>query len=753
MKIKRTVPKVGFISTYIPRECGIGTFTHDIVKNLSKLNGYAQISDSNILVCAISNDDYSYPDEVKFEINQQKRKDYINAANFLNNSDAEVINIQHEFGIFGGEDGSFILDTIKYLRKPIVTTLHTVLKNPSQGQRHVTNEIARQSVYVVVLAKKAVEMLKDIYGIPEEKIVFIEHGAPDVDFTDSSPSKNDFNAQGRKTILSFGLINPDKGLEYGIKAIAEVVKEYPDILYIILGKTHPEIKKRSGEEYRLSLELLVKNLGLSKNVEFFNYFVSKEKLIRFLVASDIYLTPYLQREQIVSGTLAYALASGKALISTPYWYAEELLADNRGIIVPFKDEGAISGAMLKLLKNEKLFNEMRKNAYAFGRNFIWKSVVKKYRNTFSSAIKTYINTLTVPKHVKRTILPEINMKHFRLLTDDTGIFQHSTFIVPNRMHGYSTDDNARALIVSLKNWQLTKDSDMINYIIRFLSFLLYAHDDSNNAIRNIMNFQREWIDDTVSEDTAGRTIWALGYTLKHAPEDPIRILALNLFKRFINSTEQFTSPRAWAFTIIGTIYYLSVFKGDIEIKNISTRMAEKLKTQFINNSDDNWKWCEDIIAYENARIPQALLSYGGFFKDKNIFALADKTFRWLIDIQFDKHNNRFSVIGSDKWMTRNGEKSQFDQQPVEIAAIVDAAYEGYKYTGDDYFEQIIEMSIDWFLGNNDAGKSVYDFKTGGSRDGINPLGLNLNEGAESTLSWLLSVHRLYELHEIKHHLE
>ncbi|MDY6788102.1 MAG: glycosyltransferase family 4 protein [candidate division WOR-3 bacterium] len=750
MKNKHKTRKAAFISTYTPRECGIGTFTHDIVKNLSKLNGSAKTIDPNILVCAISNDDYSYPEEVKFEINQQKRKDYINAANFLNNSDAEIINIQHEFGIFGGADGSFILDTIKYLRKPIVTTFHTVLKNPSKGQRHVANEIARQSVYIIVLAEKAVTMLKDIYSIPEDKIVYIEHGAPDIEFSDSEPFKRYFNAEGRRVMLSFGLINPDKGLEYGIKALAEVVKEYPDILYIILGKTHPEINKRAGEEYRLSLELLVKNLGLSDNVEFFNYFVSKEKLIRFLMATDIYLTPYLQKEQIVSGTLAYALTAGKALISTPYWYAEELLSDNRGILVPFKDEKAISDAILEFLGNKKLFNESRKKAYDFGRNFIWKSVVKKYRDTFSSAVSRYFTTISTPAHAKRTILPEINLNHFKVLTDDTGIFQHSTFTIPNRLHGYSTDDNARALIVSLKNWELTKDRDMINYIIKFLSFLLYAYDENSRTMQNIMNFQREWIDDITSEDTAGRVIWSLGYALKHAPEDSLRTLALNLFKRCINDTMRFTSPRAWAFTVIGSIYYLSVYRGDREIRDIAKSMTKKLKAQFIQNTDDNWKWCEDMVAYENARIPQALYAYGGFFNDKDVFALADRTFRWLIEIQFDKHHNRFSIIGNENWMTRSGIRSQFDQQPVEIAAIIDAAYEGFKYTGDAFFEDIIEKSIDWYLGNNDSGEYVYDFKTGGARDGIHALGLNLNEGAESTLSWLLSVHRLYELHEAKH---
>jgi len=686
---------------------------------------------------------------VKFEINQQNKKNYINAAHFLNNSDIDVINIQHEFGIFGGYDGNFILDSVGKLRKPIVTTFHTVLENPSAGQRKVIEYLAEKSVYVVVLAQRAINILRTVYKIPEKKIIFIEHGAPNVSFMDSSYYKSDFNASGRKIIMTFGLINPNKGIEYGIKAIANIVKKHPNILYIILGVTHPEVRKQYGEEYRLSLELLVKKYGLDNNVEFFNYFVTKQELIKFLIASDIYLTPYLSKEQIVSGTLAYALTCGKALISTPYWYAEELLAENRGIFVPFRDERAISDAVIKLLDDEKAFSQYRKNAYDFGREFVWESVADKFEKIFIKAIENYSETKQTVVSVNREIIPEINLNHFKIITDDTGIFQHCTMNIPNRRFGYTTDDNARALIVAIKNWHLFKDDVSIEYITRYLSFLLNAYDDDTESVKNFMDFQRVWIDTKISEDTTGRMIWALGYCLKHSPNNSIHILSVNLFKKVIANVMHFTSPRAWSFIVIGSIFYLSIYPGDLEVKEISTILIKRLTDQLNSNRDKYWLWLEDTLSYENARIPQALFSYGGFFNEKKTMTLAKSTFKWLIDMQIDKTNNRLSLIGNKGWMKRGGKKAKFDQQPVEIAAIIDAAYMGFKYSKEKYYEEVIELGIDWFLGNNDIGENVYDFNSGGSHDGIHSLGLNLNEGAESTLSWLLSVHRLYDLHQVK----
>lgn len=699
---------------------------------------------------AISDDQkYIYPKEVKFEIQKEQKESYINAAKYLNNTDVDIINIQHEFGIFGGNDGDLILDTINNLRKSIVTTLHTVMENPSSGQRYILNELIKKSTFVVVLAKKAIELLKKNFDVSDEKLVYIEHGAPDVSFLDSSYYKSDFNAEGKKIILTFGLLNPNKGIEYGIKATSIIAKKFPNILYIILGKTHPEVKKIYGESYRISLEILTKKLKIEENVEFYNYFVEKEELIKFLIASDFYLTPYLSKEQIASGTLTYALTCGKVLISTPYWYAEELLANDRGILVPFKNEKVIAQRIMELLKNEKLFAKYRKNAYDFGRNFIWKNVVKKYENTFWEAISKKREIIKIETKKTKSILPEINLNHFKLLTDDTGILQFAKLNIPDRNFGYTTDDNARALIVAIKNYNLTKNKEMISYLIKFLSFIHYAYDEDSENVRNFLNYQRKWIDTKISEDTVGRVIWALGYMIKHSPTQILHKYSLELFKKIIMNVSHFTSPRSWAFIIIGAIYYLSVYKGDLEIKNICTNMVSKIYQQIEQNSQPNWLWLEDIISYENARIPHALIAYGGFFDDKKIFSLGEKSFKWLIEKQYDKKNNRLSLIGNKNWFKKGEQKSQFDQQPVEISAIIDAAYDAFKYTGNPYYENIINLCIAWFLGENDVGESVYDFTTGGARDGIHSLGVNLNQGAESTISWLLTLHRLYEFQQLK----
>lgn len=745
--------KIAFISTYVPKECGIATFTNDIVKNLFKSWKIRESQNKNITVVAVSDQqNYLYPAEVKFEIMKEEKLSYINAAKFLNNSNVDVVNIQHEFGIFGGIDGNFILDTVKNLRKPIVTTLHTVIEKPSKEQKYIIAELGRKSIYLVVLAKKAIELLKNIYNIPEEKIVYIEHGAPDVPFLDSSYYKGDLNAQGKKIILTFGLINSNKGIEYGIKATSIIAKKYPNIVYVILGITHPEVKKVSGESYRISLELLVKKLGIEKNVEFFNYFVEKEELIKFLVASDFYLTPYLSKEQIASGTLTYALTCGKVLISTPYWYAEELLGQERGILVPFRDEKSIADNIIKLLEDETKFSQYRKNAYDFGRNFIWENVVQKYEKKFWEAItrqRKLKAKIDIEYEKKKSILPEINLNFFKILTDDTGIIQFSKINIPDRKSGYTTDDNTRALIVAIKDYNNTKNNEMLSYITKFLSFVHYSYDEQSERVRNFLNYKREWTDKKISEDTVGRVIWSLGYLIKHSPNNSLHIFALELFKKIINNVMHFTSPRAWAFITLGGIFYLSIYKGDIEIKKICENMINRIYKQFKDNSDKNWIWLEDILSYENARIPQALITYGGFFENEKIFSIGEKSLKWLIDLQYDKKNDRLSLIGNKRWLKRGEKKSQFDQQPVEIAALSDAIYEVYKYTQNEYYEKVMSLCINWFLGDNDVGEPLYDFTTGGTRDGIHPLGINLNQGAESTLSYLLTLYRLYDFQQLK----
>ena len=481
-KILRPI-KVSFISTYPPRKCGIATFSSDVLNSMKDLysNGQQGNEQSNFEVVALHDgkEKYDYGREVTFHIREQHRNDYQRAADFINHSPVDAVSVQHEYGIFGGEDGNYINYLLSGLKKPAITTLHTVLENPSPGQRQTLMRICEQSVYVVVMAQAAVDILTRVYRIPDEKILLIPHGAPDVPFLDSSYYKDQFQAEGRKVLLTFGLLSPSKGLEYAIEAMEKVVDVHPDALYIILGATHPEVKRRHGEEYRYSLEKMVNDKGLENNVAFYNQYVSLERLVQFLVATDVYLTPYLGRDQITSGTLAYALACGKAIVSTPYIYAEELLADDRGRLVPFKDSEAMADNIIELLSNESLRNRLRKNSYQYGRQMVWKEVARSYAAAVEQARFNYSEMFAQSTQsidvTERAIIPDINLKHLRTMTDETGILQHSVFSVPDRNHGYCIDDNARALIAAVMNWRLFKDESIFPLLKTYIGFLFHAH--------------------------------------------------------------------------------------------------------------------------------------------------------------------------------------------------------------------------------------------------------------------------------------
>ncbi|NOY57609.1 MAG: glycosyltransferase [Calditrichaeota bacterium] len=745
---------VAFVATYPPRQCGIGTFTQDLVKSLSHFfrENHQTGSEDNLQVIAMNNrppEGYNFPPKVYFEIRDHYKGDYQRAASFINLSVADVVSLQHEFGIYGGPDGSHILHLLNNLKKPVVTTLHTVLQEPSPTQERTLKNIISLSTQVVVLADKAIETLKTVYDTPEEKIVMIPHGAPDVPFLDTSYYKDQFQADGRHVILSFGLLSPNKGIEYVIEAMAQVIQEFPDAMYIVLGATHPEVKRMKGEQYRLSLERRVKELGLEQHVAFHNHFVSLEQLIQFLVAADIYVTPYLAREQIVSGTLAYALACGKAIISTPYWYAEELLADERGCLVPFKDSNALAETLIDLLGDEAKRNKLRKNAYQFGRKMIWREVGKRYAAVFEQALIDYRHhaqtTLLQRKPLTRPTLPEIRLKHLYTLTDDTGILQHADYSIPDRDHGYCTDDNARALMVALMNYQVLRDEKVFNLLNTYLSFVSHAIDKKTNMVRNLMSYDRKWLEKSGSEDSHGRTILALGYAVYHAPDPSILGLATHLFKLILKKSISFAASRAQGYAALGCFYYLKRFGGDTEVKNIAAELAQKLFVPFRENSSPDWPWFEDILTYANARIPQALISLGHYLRDKAMLQQGLQSLEWLLQIQTEPKSGVISLIGNSNWYRRGGEKSQFDQQPIEIAALVDACYQAFIITNKNIWLQEMERAFAWFFGKNIKGLYLYDFRNGACYDGLGAGGINMNQGAESTLSLLSALHLMHQV--------
>jgi glycosyltransferase involved in cell wall biosynthesis len=722
-----------FVATYVPRHCGIATFTHDLLTNLKALYGPKAGDALHVLALDKTIGEHEYPTEVRFVIRQQHKGDYREAAAFLNLSVHEVVSLQHEFGIFGGEDGNHIVYLLENLQKPVVTTLHTVLEEPTSQQRETLEAVCVLSTLVVVQAERAIRMLADTYNVPEEKIVMIHHGAPNVPFLDPSYYKDGFQAEARQVILTFGLLSPEKGIEYAIEALADVVEAIPDVLYVVLGATHPEVKRRHGEEYRVSLERLVKSKGLEAHVMFHNHFVELEELVRFLVAADVYLTPYLVREQIVSGTLAYAVACGKAIISTPYWYAEELLAEGRGRLVPFRDSAALAEQLVQLLRNRLLRDRLRKQTYVFGRQMIWGEVAGLYAKASERAIAEYGRQVRAKivrgRMIKPPALPEINLKHLRVLTDDTGLLQHAVFATPDRHHGYCADDNARALLMTVENWRLFRDDGILPLMQVYLAFLNYSLDRETDLLRNSMSYDRRWLEEVGSQDSQGRTLWALGNAVAYAPTDDILGFALRLFKIALQSCTELTSPRGWAFSILGCLAFLRRFRGDREVRELVDGLSSRLLELFVNHSVEDWPWCEEVVTYDNARLPQALIAYHRSFDDENMLRQGISSLEWLLDIQTDAVHGHLSLIGNGGWLRRSGKKARFDQQPLDVTR----------------WRRAMEQCFAWFLGSNDLQESLYDFTTGGCHDGLHSTGINQNQGGESTVCWLLALHRMYEM--------
>ena len=727
---------IALISTYPPRQCGIGIFAHDLVTRLSEINR----KNPDVIAIDDTLQSYSYTSKVRFVIREQRSEDYLEVANFLNLSLVDVVSLQHEFGIFGGEDGAYILNLLKNLKKPVVTTLHTILENPSEKQEEILKAIGDSSTLVVVMAQKAAEMLKRVYDIPEEKIVVIPHGTPDIPFLDSSYYKDQFQIEGKHVILSCGLLSPNKGLEYMINALPAVIEEFPNALYIILGETHPEVKRRYGREYYISLERLVKEKGLEEHVIFHNQFVTQEQMLQFLVATDIFVTPYLSKDQISSGTLAYALACGKAIISTPYRYAEELLEKDRGILVPFADSEALSRALIKLLGDPISRDKMRKRAYQFGRQMTWHEVSNRYIETFGRALSVFSKPSEEVKRIESLAIPEINLEYLRLMTDDVGLLQHATFTIPNRQYGYCTDDNVRALIITVMNYHLFHDKTIIPLLKTYLSFVRHAV--YKGKVRNFMDYSRVFLEEEGSEDCSSRTMWVVGWVIAYSPSLPgVMEIVVRLFKEILPGASSFTSPRAWAYAILGCIRYLQRFGGDREVRTVLDQMSRKLFSSF--GKDDEWPWCEDILAYDNGRIPHALIAAGEWMGNKAMTQQGLKSLSWLLSIQTEE--NHLSIIGNQGWFRKGGTKAQFDQQPVEIPALIEACNEAFRVTDDDKWRKAMDVCFSWFLGNNDAHQGLYDFTTGGCYDGLCADGTNENQGGESIVSWLLSLHLIYQI--------
>ncbi|MCE9610994.1 MAG: glycosyltransferase family 4 protein [Chthoniobacter sp.] len=740
MDLTLNTKHIAFLGDYVPRRCGIATFTADICEAVA-----AEFPEAQCLVGSVNDraEGYDYPPRVRFEIAEQELDSYRRAAEFLNLNNVEIVSVQHEFGIYGGAAGSHLLEFLRDVRMPVVTTLHTVLREPNDDQRRVMRELDALSHRFIVMAQRGRNFLETVYGVAPEKIDLIPHGVIDMPFMDSNFYKDLFQVEGKTVLLTFGLLSPNKGIEYVIEALPAILEQHPDIVYIVLGATHPHLLAREGEAYREKLERLAVERGVAGKVIFDNRFVTLEQLKEFIGAADIYLTPYLNEAQITSGTLAYTFGAGKALISTPYWHAQELLAEERGIIVPFANAAAIADGVNHFLSHPTLMTAMRKRAWKAGREMIWPVVARRYMESFEKARAGLsvpsVEMVAARKAENRNYpLPPLKLDHLFKMSDHTGIFQHAIYNVPNYHEAYCTDDNARAFIFTVLMQQIgSPQPELERLASTYLAFLWYAFDANTCRFRNFMNHERKWLELHGSEDSHARALWAVGTALGRSQNEGHRHLCGLLFQRGLASVERFSSPRAWAFTIIAIHEYLRTFSGDRVVAQTRDVLTNKLADLYRANAAPDWCWFERIATYDNAKLAHAMILSGHWTSQPDVLAIGLDSLRWLLAAQ-TAEGGHFAPIGCHGFWTHGGERARFDQQPLEAQSMISACLEAYAITRDEIWRGAAHRCFEWFLGRNDLGQPLYDPTTGGCRDALLQDHLNQNQGAESSLAFYLS---------------
>lgn len=739
---KGSTKRVAFISSFLPRKCGIATFTSDLIQN-TRLTAK---DDFEPLVVAMRTDDLKYDDPVKFEIRQNVKNDYICAADYINFSHVDVVSVQHEFGLFGGDAGSYLTLLLNRLHAPIITTLHTVLDDPDEFYFKSLVDLCNASHRVITMNERGIDMLADIYNISGKKVKLIPHGIPDLPFVDNNYYKHKFGIEGRRTILTFGLLSKNKGIEVMLRAMPDIVKADPTVLYVILGMTHPSVLKHDGESYRFSLQRIVKELGIEEHVIFHNRFVSDEELRNFLCAADLYVTPYLNSEQLTSGTLSFAVGTGKAVVSTPYWAAKELLSDGRGVLVDFGDSKQMAEAVVKILQDDKFFYALRRRAYDYGRSKTWPEIAQKYWKIFNTKklpVTITAKTIAASETAPSIQVPEPSLAHIKKLTDDTGLYQHAKFTVPDRRHGYCTDDNARAVIAMTNYYTHYSDIEARTLFDKYLSFIFYSQ-NPDGTVKNFMNFDRTWVKDEPENDALGRVLWAFGTVMAKPPRSSYISIIKDRFDKSVVQIEKLY-PRGMAYSILGMSDYLKQFPGASDIKRQLVFAADTLTDLYEKNSRPDWQWFEQALTYDNAILPYALFVAGLEAGDKYI-EVAKKTCDFLLENTFNE--NHFSFVGCKGWYKQNQTKAQFDQQPIEAASTVLMLRAAYNATKNARFLRLQRKAFDWFLGENDLHIPIYDFRTKGCHDGLMGGGLNANQGAESILGFLTSLLAIVESYAI-----
>jgi glycosyltransferase involved in cell wall biosynthesis len=739
-----------FISSYVPKECGIATFTHNLFTSYQNL--YASAG-KIVAVDGLTSGDY--PTEVDFIFDKNKVSDYTTAAGNINATDIQVVNLQHEFGLFGGPEGRHIARLLEKLKKPVVTTIHTVLQQPTLGYYTSLIEVIQRSQRVVVMSNKAIEILREIYYVPPEKIVMIPHGVPDLPFVEPEPFKKELGLAGRFVLLSFGLLSPGKGFELVLEALPEVVRKHPDLLYIILGKTHPEVAKIHGERYRESLQKLTRENKLENNVMFIDKFVTNEVLYNYISASDVYVTPYQSQEQITSGTLAYAVALGKVVVSTPYHYAQEVLAEDRGNLVPFNNPKAMTGTMSGILSHREDMEKMRRAAYEYGRSMIWPRVAELYHDLFK---EVYID-FSMKKLQKISVVYKSSQEYLRRrnlhtmierLTDDTGIFQHTKYGVPDLKHGYSADDVGRALGIIVKVARFDNEPGCYQLAKKYLAFILYVQKE-DGRFHNFVGYDRRILDEDGGDDTFGRVLIGLGSTVALSPDPSVTILAKEIFDRAIAGRQPdlplSTYPKALAYSICGLADYLKKYPDVPEARELLRVGADYLVKLYNVNKRPDWDWFEPSVTYANAKVPYALMMANSILKDEIYLSTALVTLNFLTGIQYN--GTYFDIVGNQGWLVYGEEKASFDQQPIEIGCLVEAYCEALRQTRDENYRKLANRAFNWFFGNNSQKEPVYNLKDDYPLDGLTETGANANSGAESVLSFALALTCLKDISKRK----
>jgi glycosyltransferase involved in cell wall biosynthesis len=738
--------RLAFIGNSLPRKCGIATFTTDLQQAVAKSGAHVETA---IVAMTDHGHTYNYPAVVRLQINDEQIREYERAADFLNAGHYQAVSLQHEFGIFGGEAGNHVMALLSRLTMPIVTTLHTVLAEPKPVQRSVLKKVIDASSKVIVMAEKGRSLLRTVYGVPSDKIELIPHGIPDTAFLEPDVAKATLGFAGKTIILTFGLLSPNKGIEVMIDAMPSILEKRPDSIYVVLGATHPNLVREEGESYREKLIARAHSLGVQDHVVFLNRFVDQATLLNFISMCDVYVTPYLNEAQMTSGTLAYSFGLGKAVVSTPYWHAQELLADGRGVLVPFGCAKAIGTEIAGLLTDDARRLAMRAQAYSSSRSMTWERTAERYLGVFESARRRH-----PPKAIARRIesihpveslhAPQMQLGHFLSMCDDTGFLQHAICSVPDRSHGYCVDDNARALLVACALNAAGEQRLPETLTSRFAAFVQHSWNPAHKRFRNFMSFDRRWLEEFGSEDCHGRTLWALGECARSDANESRRQWAASLFVEALSTAEQFTSPRAWAFTLLGLDAYCAALPKNVYARELRHLLADKLMDLMSSVETKEWVWFEEGLAYDNARLPQALIVTGVAVSAPGYLAAGLRSLRWLMTLQTSREGN-FRPIGCESFGDKRAPPRAFDQQPLEATATISACLAAWHADGDAKWKEDAARAFSWFLGANDLSTSLVDVESGSCRDGLHPDRANENRGGESVASYLLSLAEIRQL--------